>query len=580
MFLACSSHQYQHHRLLHPEWTYLDGHGPFAELGSDVILTVSSKIVVFIADADVITQVTTRRNDFPKPLAMYKRLDIYGKSLITSEGAAWRIHRKLTGPSFSEKNNGLVFYESIHHAQSMLTLWTGPDHSGNRTIKRPDMDIMRMTLYIISRAGFDVRILWPHEESAKTEACHQESEEGIKAQFGANPGPGHSMSYREAISTLLENIVWTQVLPPHILSRTPIKIFREVGNAVVEWGKYMDELYDAKAREVASGHSGQGMDLFGALIRGSGILNEDSDSSFKLQKSDLLGNAFVMMIAGHETTANALHFSLLLLAMNWGSQKHLQEDLDKALQGKPIEEWTYEEEIPHLWNGMVAAVINEALRLYQPIINIPKTTPMQSPQAIAVGGRECIIPGGAHLFLSASVHRNPKYWPCAVDDNGQSDPKDLDQFRPERWLLDGNHTIATPIEKPQPSHEEDHDPFEELHTSTHLFRPVGGSFIPFSYGYRSCVGRKFAQVELLAALAVIFREFSVELAVDAFATDAEIEAMPKGGKERREVWQKAADKANYLLTRTMTSMITLQMREEHVPLRLVRRGEERFVFDG
>ena len=60
----------------------------------------------------------------------------------------------------------------------------------------------------------------------------------------------------------------------------------------------MDDLFDVKKDEVLSGQtSREGMDLFQALIRGSGILSSDSQSTF--QKSDLLGNAFVIMLAGH-----------------------------------------------------------------------------------------------------------------------------------------------------------------------------------------------------------------------------------------------------------------------------------------
>jgi cytochrome P450 len=79
---------------------------------------------------------------------------------------------------------------------------------------------------------------------------------------------------------------------------------RTVGKAVLEWGQYMDELYDLKKNQVASGDATGGMDLFEALIRGSGIMDETTTN---LQKSDLLGNAFVLMLAGHETTANTLH---------------------------------------------------------------------------------------------------------------------------------------------------------------------------------------------------------------------------------------------------------------------------------
>ena len=159
---------------------------------------------------------TTRRNDFPKPLEMYKSLDIYGKNLVSTEGSDWRMHRKLTAPSFGEKNNELVFNESLHHGQSLLGLWTGPDRRGNKTISNPAMDTMRFALYIISRAGFDVRVTWPHEEK---ENSVQENDDATSSFAGSIPPEGHTMNYREALSSLLENIMWTQILSVKSLSR-------------------------------------------------------------------------------------------------------------------------------------------------------------------------------------------------------------------------------------------------------------------------------------------------------------------------------------------------------------------------
>jgi cytochrome P450 len=204
-------------RLLDPEWAYRCGFKLFDDVGSDIFLVVSPEdITVYVANAEVITQITTRRNDFPKPLAMYKNLDIYGKNLVSTEGSDWRKHRKLTAPSFGEKNNELVFVESLHHAQALLTLWTGPDGSGNKTIKNPAMDTMRFALYVISRAGFDVRVVWPHEEgTASTNASAE-----VDPMFvGSKVPEGHVMNYRAAISTLLENIMWTQMAPPRYLSK-------------------------------------------------------------------------------------------------------------------------------------------------------------------------------------------------------------------------------------------------------------------------------------------------------------------------------------------------------------------------
>jgi cytochrome P450 len=70
----------------------------------------------------------------------------------------------------------------------------------------------------------------------------------------------------------------------------------------------MDEIYEAKKTQVQFGATQEGMDIFDALIRGSGITKKEGST---ITKSDLLGNAFVIMLAGHETTANTLHFSLI-----------------------------------------------------------------------------------------------------------------------------------------------------------------------------------------------------------------------------------------------------------------------------
>ena len=81
----------------------------------------------------------------------------------------------------------------------------------------------------------------------------------------------------------------------------------------------------------------------------------------------------------------------------------------------------------------------------------------------------------------------------------------------------------------------------------------------------------------MACLAVIFQKYSVELAVDKYATDAEVERM--GKEERKEVWEKAADDCRDLMLNGCGVIITLQMRKGAVRVRFVPRGEERFYFD-
>ncbi|KAF1357924.1 cytochrome P450 monooxygenase-like protein [Lizonia empirigonia] len=553
--------------LLDPEWGYRKGHAPFEKIGGDVFIIASAtRLSAFVADAEAVTQITTRRNDFPKPLEMYGALDIYGKNLVSTEGSDWRMHRKLTAPSFGEKNNELVFRESLHHARSLIGLWTGPEGQGNETVQDPAVATMSFALFVISSAGFDVRVKWPHEE--KSRASSVESDESKSMLVGSEKPAGHKMSYREAISELLYNIMWTQIIPPRFLPLSPIKVHRKVGAAVTEWGQYMDELYELKKQQVASGDTNNaGMDLFDALIRGSGII----DGKTNIQKSDLLGNAFVLMLAGHETTANTLHFSLVFLAMHRDSQKRLQHDVDKIFQGVPISQWTYEEHFPKLFNGMAAAVMNETLRLLQPIVNIPKSTAPGRPQNFTMGEQTYTMPGDTHIFLNSAIHRNPKYWPAPATAPNANGKADVDTFRPERWLapskLEDNFVdIGYDDEELRGPSGED--------TSASLFKPVKGSYIPFSDGFRSCIGRRFAQVEILAVLAVISSQYTIELAVDEWASDEEIEAMDRKGRE--EVYAKAIDRADQVLQTKVASIITLQLRGTSVPIRVVRRGDERF----
>lgn len=100
--------------------------------------------------------------------------------------------------------------------------------------------------------------------------------------------------------------------------------------------------------------------------------------------------------------------------------------------------------------------------------------------------------------------------------------------------------------------------------------------VPFSEGYRSCLGRRFAQVEILAVLAVVFKTWSVELDVSAYMSDEEMATASE--EQKREVWNKADAYARDLLQNGMMTIITLQMRKDKVPLRFVKRGHERFKF--
>lgn len=339
------------------------------------------------------------------------------------------------------------------------------------------------------------------------------------------------------------------------------------------------------------------MDLMGALVKGAGIADQSMRVPSYLEKGrtttskqlltddEIIGNAFLILLAGHETTANSIHFAIDFLAMHPSSQRRLQVDLDRIFAGRPISEWGYERDFSSLFSGMAGAVLAEELRHVPPVPNIPKWVPTTSaPQALIVNGQKRFVPPGTYIYLvSVAAHRNPNQWshgppsdPANPAHPTSNQDNDLEEFKPERWFPSANAPGTEPDEEGTVSVSDGAGTFTGTDVSSAFIRPPRGAYVPFSDGPRGCLGRRFAQVEALAVLAVIFSQYSVELAVDDWATDAEVEEMST--EQRRVVWEKAKKQAKDLMHNNISMILSLQLRNGVVPVRFVRRGSERFTF--
>ena len=352
---------------------------------------------------------------------------------------------------------------------------------------------------------------------------------------------------------------------------------------------YFGELLDIKKKQMNLGESEQGtMDLLG-IISSPGLRLESSNNagpmiranyaeagpdsknakltSPTLTREEILGNSFIFLFAGHETTANNIHFSILLLAMNISAQRRMQADIDCILGSKPASEFSYLNDMPRLWNSMVGAVLLEELRLIPAILNIPKQS--NGEQTVTVDGKQITFPDKMFLHLNVvGTNRNPRYWPDSPN-----------EFMPERWLP----RERTPSDTSQVTEKSDvaKETFDGLETAsfeisgaTSLLKPRKGSFISYSEGQRACPGRRFAQVEGTAVLSTLFQKYSVELDVSSWASDEEVEKMAR--EERRELYGKALKRAEKIIRRSEQT-ITLQMLPgDEVPIRFVEKGKERF----
>jgi cytochrome P450 len=179
------------------------------------------------------------------------------------------------------------------------------------------------------------------------------------------------------------------------------------------------------------------------------------------------------LLAGHETSANALAWSLYLLATHREERTRLEREVDEVRRPSI-------EDLPRL--PFARMVIEEALRLYPPVWAVERHA--NGPDEL--GGYE--IPAGAGVVTSPYlVHRHPAIW------------KDPEEFRPDRF---------TP----------------EAAAERHPF-----AYFPFGGGPRQCIGNTFALVETQLILAAIAQRFRLELAPGAsVAPEARVTLRPSG----------------------------------------------------
>jgi cytochrome P450 len=219
------------------------------------------------------------------------------------------------------------------------------------------------------------------------------------------------------------------------------------------WIALMDKIVAARLRAPAGD---QPRDLFDVLLAA-----RDPETGAAFSQAQLRDQMATMIVAGHETTALTLFWSLYLLASAPAEQSRLAQEV----RGVELSIETAGAALPKL--PYTRAVVNEALRLYPPVATIARA----SVAADRVDG--AAIPGGSLIMISPWVlHRHANLW---------SDP---DAFDPSRFLG----------EKPQ----------------AHRF-----AYMPFGAGPRICVGAQFALAEAGLVLAMLVQQFEFALADDA-----------------------------------------------------------------
>ena len=178
---------------------------------------------------------------------------------------------------------------------------------------------------------------------------------------------GHSMTYKDALALCLRNIITFSIFSRKTLSRSFLpKKLRTLGLAAKEFQTYMEEMLSNQRAGVGERET-ESPNLMSALVRASEEARRTQDESgsrhLGLSDEEIFGNIFMFNLAGHESTANTIAASLMLLAAHPKYQEWLAEEIHQVL-GSPngTEGWKYEVVYPRL-QRCLAVMVGQALYL-------------------------------------------------------------------------------------------------------------------------------------------------------------------------------------------------------------------------
>lgn len=338
---------------------------------------------------------------------------MYGPCISTAGWDDWPRHRKVLAAPFNERIMSFVWDESLRQATAMLRTWCSPLQS-TEGISSVQRDTRTLSLNVLAATEFKKS----YDLRGSTDTTAVQDEAG---------------SYRDALQTVLDNAIFIMILPYKYLqgSLMPKKLPR-IGNAARSFKKYMVQMLEDETAALGNNEPGSG-GLMGSFVRAldrherevatQPELRGSKDGKRGLSIDEIFGNLFVINFAGHDTTANTLAFIMLLLAAHPEVQAWVAEELSTldTTNDHAVDEWDYEYMFPRL--KRCRAVLLETLRLYPPIMSLPKWTKDHS-QTIQVGEKTLVIPPGVgtsvHLL---AIHTHQKYW---------QDPL---VWRPSRWII-------------------------------------------------------------------------------------------------------------------------------------------------
>ena len=402
--------------------------GLFARYGDTVYLPVPpwQGLYIFSLPEQAEHVLAANQDNYVKPFTYRPLRMMLGNGLLTAEGTTWRRHRRIIQPVFSTRNIAAFAPHMDAGAQRALRRWNGSP------AVEVASEMSALTLDVVGRVLFGADLAAQAPSLGRALAAGQWL--ALLGAFLPIPwGPQSTRVVRAAARRLRAGAIQQQV------------------EQVIARRRKQPAAHGGEAGETADGpQGGEGPpDLLGLLMAA-----RDADGS-ALSEQEIRDEIATFLVAGHETTAMALTWSLALLSAYPQARQRLEDEVDTVLCDGPADP----DKLP--WT---TAVISEAMRLYPPAWTVERTALADDE----VCGTP--VPAGSMVaVLPYLVHRNPAVWP---------NPSGFD---PGRFL---------------PGAPERHR----------------YAWIPFGGGKRGCIGAGFTRLEAVLVLARLCRHYRLDLA--------------------------------------------------------------------
>ena len=366
---------------------------------------LNRRVILFSRPEDAHYFLVARARNFAAAAGRQEMRRLLGDGLLTTDGEVHRQQRRQVQPAFHKRRVEGYAEIMVRQTEQMLATW------------RPGMQVdvahalQELTLRIVVQALFNV---------------------DLRTQGG---------DLSRAFNEVIEN------RPPLLLPQVRLDLPFTAYHRVLAGRRILDAfVYRLIAERRADGRDTG--DVLSMLLEAQ---DEDGHTMTDLQVRD---QTMTLIAAGHETTSNALAWTLYLLSEHPTVREQLLAELATVLSGRP----PTLDDLPRL--PFLDGVLNEAMRLFPPAWVIGRTALEPFERA------GYTFPAGTRVLISQWViHHLPELWQAP------------DEFRPERW-----------------------DP-----ASGRKLPP--GAYFPFGGGPRMCIGMPFAQLELRLLLATILQQY-------------------------------------------------------------------------